>query len=181
MATTSNSEHTIPIKTGHEKYIEISKTWSGPALLIMRVLLGWHFFFAGITKVMNPGWSAKGYLLNAVGKANPFTGFFHAMANSAWMPLVDVLNMWGLTLVGIALIIGFAVRWSAFWGAVMMWFYWASSLPLAHSIFVDDHWVYVALLFALGAFGAGRYYGIDKYIEDLAIVQNNAWLKYLLG
>jgi len=176
MATESN----IPISTGAETYVEISRRWSGPALLLMRVLIGWHFFFAGITKVLEGDWTAAGYL-GGVPEANPFKGFFSAMASSDLLPLIDILNMWGLTLVGLALILGAAVRWSAFWGAIIMWFYWASSLPLEHSVFVDDHIVYIALLFALGAFGAGRYYGLDKYVEQWSIVKNNPALTYLLG
>lgn len=181
MATQSSTqEPTTALRTGHEKYIELSETWSGPAMLVMRVLIGWHLFFAGITKVIDPGWSASGYLLNAVPEGNPFAGLWPYLANN-WLWLLDPLNQWGLTLVGLALIFGVAVRWSAFWGSIMMWFYWASSLPLAHSVFVDDHIIYIALLFALGAFGAGRYYGLDKYIERMDFVKRNRWLRYLLG
>ncbi|MFB6353501.1 MAG: DoxX family protein [Halobacteriales archaeon] len=179
MAT--ESEQTVPIRTGRETFLEVSERWSGPAMLVLRVLIGWHFFFAGVTKLLDPSWSSRGYLMNAVGEANPFTGFFHAMATSSWLPVVDFLNMWGLTLVGLGLIVGAAVRWNAFWGSIMMWFYWASSLPLAHSVFVDDHVIYIALLFGLGAFGAGRYYGLDRYVEQTSFVQRYPWLRYLLG
>jgi thiosulfate dehydrogenase [quinone] large subunit len=70
---------------------------------------------------------------------------------------------------------GWVVRWSAFWGAVMMLFYYFSSYPLAHSLIVDDHVVYAVLLFGLGAFGA------DQYLQELSVVENNAWLRYVLG
>jgi thiosulfate dehydrogenase [quinone] large subunit len=97
--------------------------------------------------------------------------------------------MWGLTLTGLALILGAFVRWSAFWGAVMMMFYWLASLqggllaglPLAHGWVVDDHLIYAVLLFGLGAFGAGRILGLDAWIERTDFVQNNTWLRYLLG
>jgi thiosulfate dehydrogenase [quinone] large subunit len=56
-----------------------------------------------------------------------------------------------------------------------------AGLPLAHGWVVDDHAVYAALLFGLGAIGAGRIVGLDAYIEDLDVVQNNGWLRYLLG
>jgi thiosulfate dehydrogenase [quinone] large subunit len=107
----------------------------------------------------------------------------------AGSPLVDALNMWGLALTGLALILGVLVRWSAFWGAVMMLFYWASSLqggllaglPLEHGWVVNDHIVYAALLFGLGAFGAGRILGLDARIEKTDFVRNNPWLRYFLG
>jgi thiosulfate dehydrogenase [quinone] large subunit len=159
---------------------EISTTWFGPALVLLRVLIGWHFLYAGLTKVLNPGWSAEGFLLNAVPEGNPVPGLWTTLA-SDWLWLIDPLNAWGLTLVGLALIVGVAVRWSAFWGSVMMLFYWLAALPLANSILIDDHVIYVAVLFGLGAFGAGRYYGVDEYLEEYSVVQNNSWLKYLLG
>lgn len=121
---------------GREVSFEYSETWVGYSLLILRLIMGWVFFYAGVTKVLNPEWSAEGFLLNAVPEANPFTGFWTALATD-WLWLVDPLNAWGLTLVGAALILGVAVRWSAFWGAVMMVFYWLASFPLEHAILMD--------------------------------------------
>ncbi len=165
---------------GREVSFEYSETWVGYSLLSLRLIMGWVFFYAGVTKVLNPEWSAEGFLLNAVPEANPLTGFWTALATD-WLWLVDPLNAWGLTLVGAALILGVAVRWSAFWGAVMMVFYWLASFPLEHAILIDDHLVYALLLFGLGAFGAGRILGLDRRIEETDLVQNSPWLRYLLG
>jgi thiosulfate dehydrogenase [quinone] large subunit len=103
--------------------------------------------------------------------------------------IIDMLNMWGLTLTGLALVLGAFVRWSAFWGATMMFFYWLAALqggllaglPLAHGWVVDDHIVYVFLLFGLGAFGAGRILGVDAWLERTEFVRNNRWIRWLLG
>jgi len=104
-------------------------------------------------------------------------------------PLIDVLVMWGLTLTGLGLILGAFVAGTRSGGAVMMLMFWAAALqggitaglPIAHGWVVDDHMVYAALLFGLGAIGAGRILGLDAYLEDLDVVQNNAWLRYLMG
>jgi len=159
---------------------QVSSTWFGPALVILRVLLGWHFLYAGLTKLLNPGWSASGFLLHGIPEGNPIPQFWPYLADN-WLWLIDPLNAWGLTLIGIGLIVGGAVRWCAFWGSIVMLFYWAASLPLANSILIDDHIIYVVILFGLGAFGAGRYLGIDASIEEWTIVKNNPGLKYLLG
>lgn len=37
------------------------------------------------------------------------------------------------------------------------------------------------LLFGLGAFGAGRTLGLDGRLEQTEFVQNNSWLRYLMG
>lgn len=154
--------------------------------------MGWTLLQGGLTKLVtyldsNPdnNWTAAGFLTH-LPEENPLADFFASMAGSA---LVDILNMWGLTLIGLALTLGAFVRWSAFWGAVMMRFYWLASLhggllsglSLAHGRVVDDHIVYAVLLFGLGAFGAGRILGLDDYLEDTSVVQNNRWLRYLLG
>ncbi len=165
---------------GRESSFDYSETWVGYSLLTLRLVMGWTFFYAGITKVLDPAWSASGFLLNAVPEANPFGGVWATMANE-WLWLVDPLNAWGLTLVGLALLVGVAVRFSAFWGAMIMLFYWAASLPLENGLVVDDHVVYALLLFGLGAFGAGRIFGVDEYLEDTAFVRNHPALRYLLG
>jgi thiosulfate dehydrogenase [quinone] large subunit len=178
---------------GRETTFEYSENWIGYALVSMRVVMGWVLLQGGLTKLVTytnatpaDDWTAAGYLANAIPAGNPFTSLFAAMAGS---PLVDMLVMWGLTLTGLGLILGALVRWNAFWGAVMMMFFWAASLtgglaaglPVAHGWVVDDHLVYAALLFGLGAAGAGRILGVDAYLERLAFVKNNRVLRLLLG
>jgi thiosulfate dehydrogenase [quinone] large subunit len=178
---------------GRDVTFDYSENWVGYSLLALRLTMGWVLFQGGVTKLVtyldaNPAndWSAAGYLANAIPAGNPLAGTFAAMAGN---PLIDILNMWGLTLTGLALILGAFVRWSAFWGAVMMLFYWLSSLrggllaglPLEHGWVVNDHLIYAFLLFGLGAFGAGRILGLDARIETLSVVENNRWLKLLLG
>ncbi|MBX0295931.1 DoxX family membrane protein [Haloarcula nitratireducens] len=178
---------------GRETDFEYSEHWIGYAILALRVTMGWVLLQGGLTKLVtyldgNPenNWTAAGYLANAIPEGNPFMGMFAAMAGN---PVIDWLNMLGLTLAGLALILGAAVRFAAFWGAVMMLFYWLAALqggllaglPVAHGWVVDDHIVYAALLFGLGAIGAGRILGLDAYLEKLDVVKNNAWLRALLG
>lgn len=165
---------------GRETNFEYSEHWIGYALLGLRLVMGWTFFYAGITKVLDPEWSASGMLLHGIPEGNPFTGIWTTMANE-WLWLLDPLNAWGLTLVGLCLLLGALVRWAAIWGAVMMVFYWAASLPLEHAIVIDDHIVYAMLLFGLGAFGAGRIIGLDSVIEKTDLVQRFPKLRLFLG
>jgi thiosulfate dehydrogenase [quinone] large subunit len=165
---------------GREQAVEYSGKTVGYALLTLRVVMGWTFFYAGITKVLDPAWTAEGFLLHAVPEGNPFGGFWETLA-ADWLWLIDPLNVWGLTLVGAALLVGAFVRWAALWGAVMMLFYWAASLPLENGIVIDDHVVYALILFGLGAFGAGRIAGLDAYLEEIDLVERYPKLRYLLG
>ena len=189
--STQNTLHAEILGRGFD--FDYSENWIGYSLVFMRVTMGWVLFQGGITKLVTyldadpaNNWTAAGYLANAIPAGNPLAGFFASMAGN---PLIDILNMWGLTLTGLALILGAFVRWSAFWGAVMMLFYWLAALqggllaglPLEHGWVVDDHLVYAFLLFGLGAIGAGRILGLDASLEELSVVQNNRWLRWFLG
>jgi len=177
---------------GRDVSFEYADHWVGYSLFFLRVVMGWTLFQAGVDKLVTyldadptNDWTAAGFLLH-VPAGNPFAGFFADLAGNG---LVDILNVWGLTLCGLALLLGAFVRWSAFWGAVMMLFYWAASLhggllaglPLQNGWVVDDHIVYALLLFGLGAFGAGRILGLDSAIEKVGVVRSNPWLRYVLG
>lgn len=171
---------------GHHVVFRYSETWVGYALFAGRVIMGFILLVAGLDKLFDPGWTAAGYLQNAVHAANPLREMFVSMAGSA---AVDQLVIWGLTLTGLGLLLGAAVRWCAFWAALLMLLFWASALqggllqglPLENGYVVDDHIVYAVLLFALGAFGAGRVVGVDARLERTSVVKRNPWLRYVLG
>ena len=170
---------------GQDVKFEYSERAIGYAIVALRIVMGWVLFQGGITKVLDPSFTAAGYLTN-LPEGNPFIGFFGSMAGNS---VIDGLVAWGLTLTGIGLMAGALTRWCAFWGAVMMLFFWAASLtggiaqglPIAHGWVVDDHIVYAALLFGLGAIGAGRILGVDGLLERNQMVQDHPTVKYVLG
>ena len=177
----STETHTLDADLlGRETHFEYSETWIGYALLSLRLVMGWTLFYAGITKVLDPNWSAQGFLLHGIPDGNPFMGLWTTLGNE-WVWLLTPLNAWGLTLCGAAIILGAFLRWSAFWAAVMMVFYWLAAFPLENAFLIDDHVVYALLFFGLGAFGAGRILGLDAYIEQTSLVENNRWLRLFMG
>ena len=139
------------------------------SLFLLRVSLGWLMFYAGITKVLNPDWSAAGYLQGA----KTFPAFYQWLASPALLPLVNFINEWGLTLLGISLILGIGVRWSGILGAVLMLLYYFPILdfpyPNAHAYIVDEHIIYVAALLLLAATRAGRVWGLEKWCAGLPV------------
>jgi len=171
---------------GREVEFEYSDRGIGFAILIARISMGWVFLQSGIEKLQDPEWTAAGFLKFAIPEGNPFASLWAGMAGSA---TVDALVQWGMVLIGASLILGFFVRWAALWGAVMMVLFWMASLmgglgeffPLEHGWLVDDHLVYAALLYFLGAVGAGRLLGLDAKIEQSGFVKNNSWVKLFTG
>ena len=150
-------------------------------LAALRVALGWLFFYAGITKVLNPAWSAKGYLLGA----KTFAGFYAWLASDGVLPVVDFLNKWGLTLIGVSLIVGLFVRLSSLLGALMMLMYYFPVLQFpkigANSFLVDDHIVYALAMLAFAAARAGRTWGLDARWAKLPLNAKIPKLREWLG
>lgn len=172
---------------GRDVRFDYSEHWVGWSILALRLVMGWTLFWGGFDKLregldgVQPTWSARGFLLNAVDAKNPFADSFGSMAG----PTTDFLVVWGLTLTGLCLLLGVLVRFAALWGAVMMFLFylaaWEGWFKLAHGWVIDDHIVYMVLLFGLGAFGAGRILGLDARLEKTEFVQKNPWLRWILG
>src|SRR3990167_4561730 len=135
------------------------------SLFFLRISMGWMFFWAGITKVLDPAWSAAGYLRGA----KTFTSFYLWLTTPSLLPLTNFVNEWGLTLLGAALILGLFVRLSSVLGAALMLLYYLPILqfpyPNAHSYIVDEHIVYALALLYFAAVGAGRVWGLDAIFK----------------
>ncbi len=155
-------------------------------VLALRLMMGYAFLHAGVDKVMEAGWGAEGYLLNAVPAESPLVGMFHWMGNTAWF--VDFLAIaipWGELLIGLALIAGVLTRFAAFWGAFMMLMFYFSNWDVAHG-FINGDFAYMLVFLAVAAFGAGRILGLDAIIENYsvggtALVERYPALRYVLG
>lgn len=118
----------------------------------LRVLIGWHFLYEGLVKVLAEKWTAADYLAAARG---PLADFYHSLAaDPATLQLVDLLNVWGLTLLGVALILGVFTRISCLLGAVLLAFYYLAYPPFAGLDF--------------GVPAEGRYLIVNKTLVELA-------------
>lgn len=191
---TSPAERTLEtVLAGREISFNYSETWVGYSIVGLRLVMGYIILSAGLEKLAEEGWtnpggfSAEGFLVHGVEEANPLKGLFLFFADHLW--LVDPLVMWTQILIGIALLFGIFLRLAAFGGALQMIFFWMGAwegglmagLPVEHGYVIDSSFVYALVLFGLGAWGAGRILGLDAWIEQLDFVQNNPWVKYLLG
>ncbi len=132
------------------------------SLFLMRLSLGWLFFYAGITKVLDPEWTAASY----IGAAKTFPEYFKILLDPKILPIVNLVNEWGLLLLGIALILGLWVRITGVLAAVMMLLYYLPILdfphPNPHSYIVDEHVVYITALLVLAATNAGKVWGLGS-------------------
>jgi thiosulfate dehydrogenase [quinone] large subunit len=145
------------------------------ALALLRIMIGWHFLYEGLAKLMQTNWSASAFLLQARG---PLAGLFHWMANSPeLLRYVNLANIWGLILIGLALILGCLTRTAGIAGLLLIMLYYFCnppfvgyfySLPSEGSyLIINKNLVEAAGLFVTIALSAGRYYGFDQVLHKL--------------
>ena len=110
-------------------------------LLLLRIVIGWHFLYEGISKLVNPDWTAEAYLRGSYGF---LSGFFHTLAaNHTTLAIVDFLNVWGLILIGTALFLGIFIRFSSLAGILLLMLYYFAYPPFGHSLMagaVEGHY-----------------------------------------
>lgn len=148
--------------------------WFAGSFVILRVALGLQFLLAGWSKLTSE-WTAAEYLATANG---PFAEWFQSLSGSV---LVDNLNIWGQILIGLALILGLAVRPAAIGGLIMMLLYYFAQFTenTAYGL-IEDHLIYalVFLVFATG--GAGHVFGLNAVVLN-AVRKPRAIVRFLLS
>jgi thiosulfate dehydrogenase [quinone] large subunit len=145
------------------------------SLVVLRIMIGWHFLYEGIYKFQKVGWSAAGYLKQSKGL---FAGLFNWMANSPQiLDVVNFMNMWGLTLIGLGLILGCFTRLAAIGGALIVLLYYFANPPFVgyfsstalegNYLIVNKNLVEIAGLFVIAVTYSGRYCGFDRILHRL--------------
>lgn len=153
---------------------------------LLRIFMGWLFFWAFIDKLfglgyntapeaawINGGSPTSGFL--QFGTKGPFAEFFQGLAGQPW---VDWAFMIGLLLIGVALILGIAMRLATFGGVVMLLLmYVASAIWPEHNPFLDDHLINALVLLLLFSIDAGRHVGFGRSWENSNLVSKLPFLK----
>ncbi|MEZ5197326.1 MAG: DoxX family membrane protein [Bacteroidales bacterium] len=150
------------------KYTRFQLFW----LVLLRVMIGWHFLYEGMVKVVNPNWSSVGYLLDSEGFLQ---GFFYSLAaNPNVVNAIDFLNIWGLIAIGLGLILGCFSRLALVSGIVLLSFYYLShppfvglkySMPMEGSyLIINKILIELTAMVVLLLFPTSMRIGIDRFI-----------------
>jgi thiosulfate dehydrogenase [quinone] large subunit len=142
---------------------------------VLRVIIGWHFLYEGIAKLTSTSWSAAGYLKQARG---PFAGLFRWLASQPnLLDNANLITMWGLTIVGLLLMLGLFTRLASLAGiGFILLFYFANppfvgyfySLPTEGSyLIVNKNLVELCALVVILVTGSGRFAGVDRILHGL--------------
>ena len=151
----------------------ISKNKIVPALLaLLRIVIGWHFLYEGLTKIFNPAWSARPYL---EGSRWIFGDLFRWMASGdTGIQIVNIANEWGLTLIGLALILGIFTRIASSSGIAMLAMYYLAYPPFGgfsygaategNYLIVNKNLIELVCLLILAFTRSGLFFGLDKLL-----------------
>jgi thiosulfate dehydrogenase [quinone] large subunit len=140
-------------------------------LVSLRIILGWYFLYEGLVKIANPDWSSFGYLMDSQGA---FANIYHSMAAKAnVIAAIDWLNKWGLTLIGLGLMLGFLTQFALFFGMLLLIMYYCSHPPLASVtylmpqegsyLWVNKTLIEIFTMALLLVFPTGHIFGIDRF------------------
>ncbi|MDR1981576.1 MAG: DoxX family membrane protein [Tannerellaceae bacterium] len=145
-------------------------TWEHLLITVLRTAIGWHFLYEGLIKLFADSWSAAPFLDNTYGF---LAAFYHGLAASPIvLQIVDLLNIWGLILIGTALFTGMCIRLAALSGALLLTLYYFAYPPFGVSLLGGDGTLFIvdqlvieafALLFIF--FHKKKGYGLDMLIK----------------
>ncbi len=121
--------------------------------------MGGLFLWAGWDKVTSP-FTAGGFLKSSTG---PLAEMFKGLAGNA---SIDMLVAWGLTLGGLALLLGIGTRLVSAGLALLMGLIYLSHFPpTAPNHLIDDHIIFILVLGVLVVFDAGKVWGLSKWLK----------------
>jgi thiosulfate dehydrogenase [quinone] large subunit len=164
------------------------------AIAALRIALGFTFLWAFLDKTfglnystagakswINGGSPTNGFLSHvAVG---PFESVYHSIAGTWW---ANALFMLGLLAIGVALILGVAMKIAAAAGTLLLVLMWSAEWPLAQftsageatgssNPFVDSHLIYALAIIVLAIIGAGRIFGLGDWWAK--VTGDKTWLR----
>ncbi|MBI5369770.1 DoxX family protein [Candidatus Uhrbacteria bacterium] len=167
----------MPHSTPFDQFAHAThKGWFSAAGFLLRLGLGVLFVYSAWSKLSVPAWSAAAYLAHATG---PFAVWFQSLAGN---PVVDVLNLYGQLLIGLALVFGFFVRPASFFGVILMVLYYLSNFAtnIEHGL-IDEHVMYALVFFVLLSGGFGHVWGLDGVVGRQPSLQSRKWTRWLFG
>jgi thiosulfate dehydrogenase (quinone) large subunit len=188
------SSHTL-VPSRPEASTSAPSRWAVVGLVGLRLAIGFEFLWAFLDKTFGLGYATaskdawihggsptKGFLAGA--NVGPFQSLFRSLSG---VTAIDWLFMIGLLGIGLALILGVAIRPAAFSGALMLIMMWAAVWVPAKiaggqpsgstNPIVDEHIVNIFALIVLAALATWGTGYLGRKWAALRIVQAKPWLR----
>jgi len=162
------------MKTSHAPNFYLSRT-NMFIFALLRIAIGWHFVFEGLSKLFTPAWTSADYLQMSTWIFAPF--FHWIVENPAVLNIVDFINIWGLIFIGFALMFGLLTRPAIYGGMILLGLYYLANPPFIKNDFgmpVEGHYLIVNKnlieFLALGILliiPANNYIGLDSLLISI--------------
>lgn len=144
-------------------------------LVVLRILIGWFFLYEGLAKILSPNWTSYGYLMDSKGIFSPL--FIMIAENPTMMAITDFINIYGLTIIGLLLILGLFERVGCLAAAFLLLLYYLSHPPLLNveymlpsegtTLWVDKNLVMMVAVIVLYFFPTSKIIGLDRaFLKD---------------
>jgi len=143
-------------------------------LVVLRLVIGWHLLYEGISKLLNPDWSSFGFLSESKWVLSGFANW--VISDPSILNVVDFLNTWGLIAIGAALMLGIFSRFAAIAGTILVLVYYLNNPPLVgmeytlptegNNLIVNKTLIEAMALFVLAIFPAHRVFGLESLYRN---------------
>src|SRR6185437_14364350 len=147
-------------------------------ILFFRLTMAWTFLYAASHQVFVPSFSVVGFLSHT----KTFHSLFVVFTTPTMAPITTFLVEYGHLLIGLSLLTGLMVRVSASFGVFLMCIYWFAHMDWPfienkNNLIIDFHVVYAGVLVYLIVKKAGHVWGLDGWMENLALIRQRPKLK----
>lgn len=142
------------------------------ALVVLRVLIGWHFLYEGCVKALNENWTSAGFLSESKWIFSPIFNFI--VTHPTILRFVDLANTWGLIFIGLGLIVGCFTRIASLSGAFLLLLYYVANPPFigykytapaeGSYLIINKNLIELVTLIVLALFPTGIIIGMDRLI-----------------
>lgn len=143
-------------------------------IALLRMAIGWHFLYEGLAKLFDPTWTAAEYLRSADWL---LADWFHWMAEDPGvLATVNALNVWGLILIGGALLLGVFTRGAGLAGVFLLALYYiarpalpgtAQGMAEGNCLIVDKNVVELIALVAIVMAPRSNFAGLGPYLTAI--------------
>ena len=148
-------------------------TFQLTVLILLRMLIGWHLLYEGISKLLAPNWTSALFLRDSQWILSGFADWI--ISNDGVLSAVDFLNTWGLIAIGAGLILGLFTRLAAYTGTALLFVYYLNNIPLigmeysmpaeGNYLIVSKTLIEAVALLLLAIFPTGSVFGLDIFIS----------------
>jgi thiosulfate dehydrogenase [quinone] large subunit len=139
------------------------------AFFALRLAIGWHFLYEGVSKLLIPNWTSADFLQLS---SWIFAPFFRWIADTPpVLATVDWINIIGLIFVGLVFILGTLERVGAIVGMSLLLLYWLANPPFVkldfgvisegHYLVINKNIVELLAILILYLFPTGKYLGLE--------------------